>query len=76
MGGTEAPDHLAEGYRTQVWLALSDDPAERVTGESFCHQKRVAPGPGARYSRAGPFAIGMQKNLRDTCYVIGHFYSK
>jgi len=36
MGGTEAPDHLAEGYRTQVSLALKDDPGARVTGEYFC----------------------------------------
>jgi len=36
----------------------------------------MAPAPGARYSRVGPFAIGMQKNLRDTSYVIGHLYSK
>jgi NAD(P)-dependent dehydrogenase (short-subunit alcohol dehydrogenase family) len=48
MGGPEAPDDLAEGYRTQVWLAASDDPAARVSGEYFYHQKRTAPSPAAR----------------------------
>jgi NAD(P)-dependent dehydrogenase (short-subunit alcohol dehydrogenase family) len=45
MGGPEAPDDLAEGYRTQVWLAVSEDRAARVTGEYFYHQKRLAPSP-------------------------------
>jgi NAD(P)-dependent dehydrogenase (short-subunit alcohol dehydrogenase family) len=31
MGGPGAPDDLDEGYRTQVWLAVSEDPAARVT---------------------------------------------
>jgi NAD(P)-dependent dehydrogenase (short-subunit alcohol dehydrogenase family) len=48
MGGPEAPDDLLEGCRTQVWLAVSDDPAARVTGEYFYHQKRMAPSPAAR----------------------------
>jgi NAD(P)-dependent dehydrogenase (short-subunit alcohol dehydrogenase family) len=29
MGGPGAPDDLEDGYRTQVWLAVSDDPAVR-----------------------------------------------
>jgi NAD(P)-dependent dehydrogenase (short-subunit alcohol dehydrogenase family) len=48
MGGPEAPDDLAEGYRTQVWLAVSEDRAARVTGEYFYHQKRLAPSPATR----------------------------
>lgn len=43
MGGPEAPDDLNEGYRTQVWLAVSDDPGALVSGEYFYHQKRTAP---------------------------------
>src|ERR1700678_2123979 len=35
MGGAGAPDDLEEGYRTQVWLAASDDAAAKVTGEYF-----------------------------------------
>jgi hypothetical protein len=48
MGGPEAPDNLDEGCRTQVWLAVSDDPAARVSGEYFYHQKRIAPLPATR----------------------------
>ena len=32
MGGPGAPDDLDAGHRTQVWLAVSDDPAAKVTG--------------------------------------------
>jgi NAD(P)-dependent dehydrogenase (short-subunit alcohol dehydrogenase family) len=48
MGGAGAPDDLDQGYRTQVWLAASDDPAAMVTGEYFYHMKRRAPNPAAR----------------------------
>jgi NAD(P)-dependent dehydrogenase (short-subunit alcohol dehydrogenase family) len=43
MGGPGATDNLDEGHRTQVWLAVSDDPAAKVTGEYFFHMKRRAP---------------------------------
>ncbi len=39
MGGPGAPDDLEEGYRTQAWLAVSDDPAAKVRGEYFYHLK-------------------------------------
>lgn len=48
MGGPRAPDHLDQGHRTQVWLAVSDDAAARVTGEYFFHLKQRAPNPAAR----------------------------
>jgi NAD(P)-dependent dehydrogenase (short-subunit alcohol dehydrogenase family) len=48
MGGPGAPDNLDEGHRTQVWLAVSDDPAAKVTGEYFYHMKRRAPLPASR----------------------------
>jgi NAD(P)-dependent dehydrogenase (short-subunit alcohol dehydrogenase family) len=48
MGGAGAPDDLDQGYRTQVWLAASDDPAAMVTGDYFYHMKRRAPNPAAR----------------------------
>ena len=35
MGGPHAPDNLDEGHRTQVWLAVGDDPAAQVSGEYF-----------------------------------------
>src|SRR5579862_8085422 len=43
MGGAGAPDDLNEGHRTQVWLAVSQDPAALVTGEYFYHRARRAP---------------------------------
>jgi NAD(P)-dependent dehydrogenase (short-subunit alcohol dehydrogenase family) len=48
MGGSGAPDDLDQGHRTQVWLAVGDDPAARVTGEYFYHMQRRAPNPSAR----------------------------
>lgn len=39
MGGSGAPDDLSLGASTQAWLAVSDDPAAKVTGEYFYHQK-------------------------------------
>jgi NAD(P)-dependent dehydrogenase (short-subunit alcohol dehydrogenase family) len=48
MGGPGASDDLDQGHRTQVWLAVSDDPAARVTGEYFYHMCRRAPNPDAR----------------------------
>ncbi len=39
MGGPGAPDDLDAGHRTQVWLAVSDDPPVLVTGQYFYHQQ-------------------------------------
>lgn len=39
MGGPGAPDDLAAGAATQAWLATSGEPAARVTGQYFYHQK-------------------------------------
>jgi NAD(P)-dependent dehydrogenase (short-subunit alcohol dehydrogenase family) len=47
MGGAHAPDNLEEGYRTQAWLAASDDPAVKVTGEYFYHMRPRKPHPAA-----------------------------
>jgi NAD(P)-dependent dehydrogenase (short-subunit alcohol dehydrogenase family) len=43
MGGHGAPESLADGVRTQVWLAASDDPAAQVTGRYFYHQRAREP---------------------------------
>jgi NAD(P)-dependent dehydrogenase (short-subunit alcohol dehydrogenase family) len=48
MGGPSAPDDLDEAHRTQVWLAVSDDPAARVSGGYFYHQRRANVHPAAR----------------------------
>jgi NAD(P)-dependent dehydrogenase (short-subunit alcohol dehydrogenase family) len=48
MGGRSAPDDLDKAHRTQVWLAVSDDPAARVTGEYFYHLQRRSTNREAR----------------------------
>jgi NAD(P)-dependent dehydrogenase (short-subunit alcohol dehydrogenase family) len=47
MGGKNAPDDLAEGYATQVWLATSEDAAARVSGRYFYHRKQARSSPAA-----------------------------
>jgi len=42
MGGAGATDDIALGPRTQAWLAGSDEPAARVTGDYFFHQRPKA----------------------------------
>jgi len=48
MGGAGAPDDLDAGHCTQVWLAVSDDPAATVTGEYFYHMRLRRPSPATR----------------------------
>ncbi|MBS0420138.1 MAG: SDR family NAD(P)-dependent oxidoreductase [Proteobacteria bacterium] len=47
MGGPGAPDDLAAGPKTQVWLAVSNDPEAKVTGGYFYHKKPRKPNPEA-----------------------------
>jgi NAD(P)-dependent dehydrogenase (short-subunit alcohol dehydrogenase family) len=60
MGGPSAPDNLDEGHRTQAWLAVSDDPAAKATGEYFYHMKLQAPNPAAR-------DVERQEKLLEAC---------
>ena len=60
MGGVTATDNLDEGHRTQVWLAVSEDAAAKVTGEYFYHMKRRSPNPATRDSER-------QQRLLDAC---------
>ncbi len=48
MGGPSAPDDLALGAATQVWLAIGADPQARVTGKYFYHQAPRELHPAAR----------------------------
>src|ERR1700723_4815265 len=48
MGGPAATDDLDAGHRTQVWLAVSDDSAAKVTGDYFYHMKARKPNPATR----------------------------
>lgn len=47
MGGAGAPDDMDQAHRTQVWLAVSDDPGAKVTGGYFYHLRPRAPNPQA-----------------------------
>jgi hypothetical protein len=48
------------GHRTQVWLAVSDDPAAAITGEYFYHLQRRTPNPAAR-------DVGRQEEVPHAC---------
>jgi NAD(P)-dependent dehydrogenase (short-subunit alcohol dehydrogenase family) len=48
MGGPGAPDDLSLAPVTQVWLAVSNDPAATVTGKYFFHQKLRRANPDAQ----------------------------
>jgi NAD(P)-dependent dehydrogenase (short-subunit alcohol dehydrogenase family) len=48
MGGPGAPDDLSLAPVTQAWLAVSDDPAARVTGAYFFHQRHREVHPAAQ----------------------------
>ena len=64
MGGAAAPDDLDAGHRTQVWLAVSDDPAATVTGQYFFHMKPRKPNASyPRYGTSGTIARGLQEIL-------------
>lgn len=43
MGGPGAPDDLDMGHLTQTWLAVSDDPAAKITGAYWHHRKQQTP---------------------------------
>lgn len=60
LGGDEATDDLESGPVTQAWLAVSDDPAARVTGQHFYHQKPADIHPDAR-------SVEKQDALLDYC---------
>jgi NAD(P)-dependent dehydrogenase (short-subunit alcohol dehydrogenase family) len=60
MGGSNAPDNLEEGYRTQAWLAASEDSSARVSGEYFYHMRPRKPHPATRDERC-------QDLLLDAC---------
>jgi NAD(P)-dependent dehydrogenase (short-subunit alcohol dehydrogenase family) len=60
MGGAAATDDLDQGHRTQVWLAVSDDPAAKVTSEYFYHMRRRTPNPATR-------EVELQEKLLDAC---------
>jgi NAD(P)-dependent dehydrogenase (short-subunit alcohol dehydrogenase family) len=60
MGGRGAPDDLAQGSVTQVWLAVSDDPAVMVSGRYFYHQRLRPVHPAAN-------RVDLQEKLLQEC---------
>lgn len=47
MGGAGAPDDLQQGHLTQTWLAVSDEPAAKVSGAYWHHREQRKPAAGA-----------------------------
>jgi NAD(P)-dependent dehydrogenase (short-subunit alcohol dehydrogenase family) len=60
MGGPGAPDSLDAGRRTQVWLAVSDEPAANVTGKYFYPMKLREPLSATR-------DVEVQEKLLESC---------
>ncbi len=60
MGGPNASGDLDQGHRTQVWLAVSEDPRARVTGEYFFHLQQRKPADATHHQ-------GVQDELLTTC---------
>jgi NAD(P)-dependent dehydrogenase (short-subunit alcohol dehydrogenase family) len=60
MGGPAATDDLGTGAATQAWLAVSGDPAARVSGEFLYHQRTWSP-----HRDAG--SVARQDELIDYC---------
>ncbi len=60
MGGPAAPDDLEDGYRTQVWLAASDDRAALVSGKYFHHLRPKEPDPATQ-------DVAHQEKLLEIC---------
>lgn len=60
MGGPNASDDLDQGHRTQVWLAVSDDQAAKVSGEYFYYMQRRDPKAEAR-------DVNLQEKLLNEC---------
>jgi NAD(P)-dependent dehydrogenase (short-subunit alcohol dehydrogenase family) len=48
VGGPGATGDLQQGYRTQTWLAVSNDTAATVSGGYWYHRQRQEPAPQAR----------------------------
>ena len=60
MGGSSASDDLDLAHRTQVWLAVSNDPSATVSGGYFYHMNRKQPLPATS-------DISLQERLLDFC---------
>ncbi|CAB3781899.1 hypothetical protein LMG28614_01313 [Paraburkholderia ultramafica] len=62
MGGAGAPDDLQAAPKTQVWLAVSDEPAATVSGAYFYHMK-------PRETHPALHDVAVQERLIQACEV-------
>jgi NAD(P)-dependent dehydrogenase (short-subunit alcohol dehydrogenase family) len=60
MGGAGAPGDLSLAPVTQAWLAVSDEPAAKVTGQYFYHRRLRRVNPAAQQT-------DLQDRLLDYC---------
>ncbi len=60
MGGPGAPDDIDQSHRTQVWLAVSNDPQALVSGRYFYHMHQRAADPAV-------YDTARQNRLLDIC---------
>ncbi|MFM0071516.1 SDR family NAD(P)-dependent oxidoreductase [Paraburkholderia sediminicola] len=60
MGGAGAPDDLQAAPKTQVWLAVSDEPLATVSGAYFYHKK-------PREAHPAVHKVAVQERLIEAC---------
>jgi NAD(P)-dependent dehydrogenase (short-subunit alcohol dehydrogenase family) len=72
MGGSGAPDDLAQGPVTQAWLAVSDDPEATVTGGYFYHQRPRETHPAAQSAAFQDAFLDYCATLTDTPLPTGY----
>lgn len=65
MGGPGAPDDMDQAHRTQAWLAASDDPNAKVSGQYFYHLQRLEPNPQAQDAALQDRLIALCEELSD-----------
>ena len=68
MGGQGAPDDLQKGYKTQVWLAVSDDEKARVSARYFHHQEESRHNPEADDVQLQERFLSLCKEITDTSF--------
>ena len=61
MGGPGAPDDLDAAHRTQVWLAVSDDPTAMVSAQYFYHMQTRKPNHASQRAE-------LQDQLLEACH--------
>ena len=63
MGGDGAKDNLDDGFRTQAWLAVSDDALAKQTGQYYFHKKLKEPARETRDKEIQDTFLGICEKL-------------